>query len=122
MWLGVASLLLTQRARVRSPVGSISWVRFFRDFSSPLRQMSGSLRPTRSPNIIWPSQSSFHTSLFRMNGCMNGVHRLSCSCCLGGGPGIQLVTRPGGPPCSCVVKKVGIRSSVNSLSRQFLAL
>ena len=27
---------------------------FFRGFSSPLRQMSGSFRPTRPPNIIWP--------------------------------------------------------------------
>ena len=36
----------------------VSWVRFSRDFSSPLRQMSGSFRPPRSPNIIWPSLSS----------------------------------------------------------------
>ena len=35
--------------------GQVSWVRFFRGFSSPVRQMSGSFRPTRSPNIIWPS-------------------------------------------------------------------
>ena len=27
----------------------------FRVFSSPLKQMSGRFRPTRSPNIIWPS-------------------------------------------------------------------
>ena len=27
---------------------------FFRNFSSPVRQMSGNFRPTRSPNIIWP--------------------------------------------------------------------
>ena len=31
---------------------------FFRVFSSPVRQMSGSFRPPRSPNIIWPSLSS----------------------------------------------------------------
>ena len=31
---------------------------FFRGFSSPVRQMSGSFRPPRSPNIIWPSLSS----------------------------------------------------------------
>ena len=31
---------------------------FFRVFSSPARQMSGSFRPPRSPNIIWPSLSS----------------------------------------------------------------
>ena len=38
--------------------GQISSVRFFRGFSSPVRQMSGSFRPPRSPNIIWPSWSS----------------------------------------------------------------
>ena len=37
--------------------GQVSWVRFFRGFSSPVRQMSGSFRPPRSPNIIWPSLS-----------------------------------------------------------------
>ena len=36
----------------------VSWVRFFRGFSSPVRQMLGSFRPRRSPNIIWPSLSS----------------------------------------------------------------
>ena len=51
----VACALVTQRARVRSPVGTSFRVRFFWGFSSPVRWMSGSFRPTRSPNIIWPS-------------------------------------------------------------------
>ena len=38
--------------------GQVSWVRFFRGFSSPVRQMSGSFRPPRPPNIILPSLSS----------------------------------------------------------------
>ena len=38
--------------------GQVSWVRFFLGFSSPVRQMSGSFKPPRSPNIIWPSLSS----------------------------------------------------------------
>ena len=38
--------------------GQFSQVRFFRGFSSSVRQMSGSFRPRRSPNIIWPSLSS----------------------------------------------------------------
>ena len=38
--------------------GQVSWVRFFRGFSSSVRQMSGSFRPPRSPNITWPSLSS----------------------------------------------------------------
>ena len=38
--------------------GQVSWVGFFRDFSSPVRQMSGNFRPPRSTNIICPSLSS----------------------------------------------------------------
>ena len=38
--------------------GQVSWVRLFRGFSSPVRQMSGSFRPPRSLNLIWPSLSS----------------------------------------------------------------
>ena len=36
---------------------------------------------------------------------MDGVYHLSCSCCLGGGLGIELVPQPGGPAAPCVVKK-----------------
>ena len=54
----VACAPLTKRARVRSPVGTSFLGEFFRGFSSPVRQMSGSFRPPRSPNIIWPSLSS----------------------------------------------------------------
>ena len=80
------------------------WV-FFRGFSSPVRQMSGNFRPTRSPNTIWPPLSSFHIRLVGMIECVSGVYCLSCLCCLGGGPGIELITHPGSPPCPCVVKK-----------------
>ena len=60
----VACPLVTQRARVRSPVGtSFLGEVYFRGFSSPVRRMSGSFRPTRSPNIIWPSLSSIFISL-----------------------------------------------------------
>ena len=46
---------VTQRARVRSPVGTSFLGEVFSGFSSPVRRISGSFRPTRSPNIIWPS-------------------------------------------------------------------
>ena len=36
---------------------------------------------------------------------VNGVYRLSCSCCLGCCPGIELILIRGDPPCPCVVKK-----------------
>ena len=46
--LEVTSLPHTQWGRVRFPVGSISWLRFFRSFSQTVRQMSeylGHIRP-----------------------------------------------------------------------------
>ena len=54
----VACAPVTQRARVRSPVGTSFLGEVFSGFSSPVRQMSGSFRPPRSPSIIWPSLSS----------------------------------------------------------------
>ena len=54
----VACAPVTQWAWVQSPVGTSFPDEVFRVFSSPIRQMSGSFRPTRSPNIIWPSLSS----------------------------------------------------------------
>ena len=50
----VACTPVTQRAQVWSRSGQVSWVRFFRGFSSLVKQMSGSFRPPKSPNIIWP--------------------------------------------------------------------
>ena len=57
MGQAVACAPVTQRARVRSPVRTsfLGEVFFGEGFSSPVRQMSGSFRPPRSPNIIWPS-------------------------------------------------------------------
>ena len=46
----VACALVTQRARVRSPVGTSFLGEGFRGFSLPVRQMSGSFRP-QSPRI-----------------------------------------------------------------------
>ena len=54
----VACALLTKRAWVRSPIGTSFLDEVFSGFSSPVRRMSGSFRPPRSPNIIWPSLSS----------------------------------------------------------------
>ena len=54
----VACAPVTQGVRVRSPVGTSFLGEVFLGFSSPVRQMSGSFRAPRSPNIIWPSLSS----------------------------------------------------------------
>ena len=56
----VACALVTQWTRVRSPVGTSFLGEVFWGFSSPVRKMSGSFRPPRSPNIIWPSLSSIN--------------------------------------------------------------
>ena len=45
----VACALLTQRARVRSPVGTGFLGKVFRGFSSPVRQMSGNFRTPKVP-------------------------------------------------------------------------
>ena len=60
--------------------GQVSWVRFFRGFSSPLTQVG-------------------------MTECVLGVYCLSCLCCLGGGPGIELLTHPGRPSMSLCGQK-----------------
>ena len=41
-----------------APVGTSFLGEVFQGFSSPVRQMLGSFRPPKSPNIIWPSLSS----------------------------------------------------------------
>ena len=102
----VACALVTQRARVRSPVGTGFLGEVFRGFSSPARQMSGNFRPPMSPNIIWPSSSSFHIRLVGMTECVLGVYCLSCLCCPGGGPGIGLITNPGRPSMSLCGQKI----------------
>ena len=60
----VACAPVTQRARVRSPVGTSFLGGVFRSFSSPVRQMSGSFRP-QGPRISfghhYHHQSSFIT-------------------------------------------------------------
>ena len=103
--------------------GQVSWVRFFRGFSSPVRQISGTFRPTRSPNIIWPPLSSFRIRLVGMIECVSGVYCVSCLCCLGGGPGIELITHPRRPSMSlCGQKSMYVIQSLIPLPRQVVAL
>ena len=96
--------------------GQVSWVRFFfLGFSSPIRQMSERFRPIRCPNIIWVSESSFHIHLVR--------YRLSCSCCLGGGPGINLLTHPGRPSMSlCGQKSIHVIQTLNILLQNLMRM
>ena len=98
-----------EQAVACAPVNQRGWIpgqdkfpgsRLFWGFSSPVRQTSGCFRPTRSTNIVWPSYSPFHIHLVIMNGCVNGAYRLSCSCCLEGGPGIELIPHPERPSVS----------------------
>ena len=115
----VACALVTQRAWILSPVGT----GFLGEvFSSPVRQMSGNFRPPRSPNIIWPLYSSFHIRLVGMTECVLLVYCLSRLCCLGGGPGIGLITHPGRPSMSLYGQKsmYVIHSFIPSLNRSWL--
>ena len=97
--------------------GQVSWVRFFRGFSSHVRQMSGNFRPPRSPNIIWPS-SSFHLRLVRMTECMLGVS--VCLVCIvfhvcavsKAAPALGWSLIRGSVPRPCVVKKICMWSIV----------
>ena len=118
----VACALVTQRARVRSPVGTGFLGEVFRGFSSPVRQMSGNFRPPRSPNITWPSSSSFHIRLVGITECVLSVYCLSCFCCLGGGPGIGLITHSGRPSMSlCGLKSMYVvHSLIPSPDRSWL--
>ena len=56
--LGITSLLLSQRAQVRCPVGSISWLRFFQGFPSTVKQMSGNMGHIR-PRLSYGHHISF---------------------------------------------------------------
>ena len=75
-----------------------------------------------SPNIIWPSLSSFHVRLVGMSECVLGVYFLSCLCCLGGGHGIELITHPGRPSMSLCGKEsmYVIHSLIPSTDRSWL--
>ena len=95
---------------------------FFRGFSSPVRQMSGSFSPIRSSNIISYHYHPFIFTLFEWMSAWMVVYRLSCWCCIGGCPDIELSPIRGGPPYPCVVKKVWMWSKDNSFFRQVVAL
>ena len=117
----VAFTLVTQRARVRSPVGTGFLV--FSGFFVTCQTCPETLGPPpRSPNIFWPSSSSFHIRLVGMTVCVLGVYCLSCLCCLGGIPGIGLITHPGRPSMSLCGQKsmYVIHSLIPSPDRSWL--
>ena len=65
-------LLLLQSSDTRAfGSGQVSWVRFFRGFSSPVRQMSGSFRP-QDPRISFGHHYHHHLSF------ITGANDLRC--------------------------------------------
>ena len=74
--LGVTSLFLTQRARVRSPVGSISWLRIFRGFPLSVKQISGNLGHVR-PRLSYGHHKSSKPYVIRIR--MATITGHSCS-------------------------------------------
>ena len=77
--LGVTSLLLTQWARVQSPVGSTSWLRFFQGFPSTVRQLSVNLGHIRS-RLSYGRYISFKPYIIRLRTAT--VSDFSCSTAL----------------------------------------
>ena len=68
--VGVTSLLSTQRARVRSPFGSICWLRFFRPFRLNRKTNDRKFEPHSSPVIIWPPYTiRLRTAMVSDHGC-----------------------------------------------------
>ena len=102
----VARALVTQRARVRSPVGTGFLGEVFSGFSSPVRQMSGNFRP-QGPRISFGRRN--HHSIFAMLGWLS-----VCLVCIvfhvcavsEVAPALGWSLIRGGSPCPCVVKKV----------------
>ena len=91
----VACVPVTQLARVRSLVGTV-----FPDevFSGFFLTCKTNVRKLWALNIPWISFGHHihpYIFLFEMNEWVDGVYRLSCSCCLGGGRGIELIPHPG---------------------------
>ena len=85
--------------------GRVSWVRFFSEFFFICKTNVGKIQAQEVLEYHLAVIMILLYSFVRTNGCVNGVCRLSCSYCLGGGPGIELITNPGDPPCLFVVKK-----------------
>ena len=73
--------------------------------------------------ISFGRHNHHHIRLVGMNECVPSVYRLSCLCCLGGGPRVDLITYPWRPYMFlCGQKKYVCDPKFNSLSRQIVAL
>ena len=84
--------------------GLVSWVRFL-STRIPVKCQEAS--GPQGPRISFGRYNHpFRIHLVRMNECINGVYCLSCLCCLGSAPGIELIPHPGRPYMSlCDQKK-----------------
>ena len=102
----VACALVTQRARVRSPVGTGFLCEvFFWGFSSPVRQMSGTFRPPKVPRLSFDRRN--HHFIFALLGWLSVclVFIVFHVCAVSEvAPAFGWSLIRGGPPCPCVVK------------------
>ena len=78
--LGVTSLLLTQRSRIRSPVGSVSWLWFLPGFSLNRKTNVRKFGPYSSPVIIWPSLLYVYERRWSLTIAV--VHGRLCTVCI----------------------------------------
>ena len=83
--------------------GQVSQVRFFPHLQTNIRKLQAHKVPKYHLAIIIILSYSPCSNEWVCECC---VYHLSCLCCLGDGPGIELIPHPGRPPCPCVVKKV----------------
>ena len=100
----VACAPVTERTRVLSAVGTSFLGGVFPGFSSFVRHV-GKLQAYKIPEYHLTVIIIFPIRLVRMSGCADGVYRLSCLCCLGGGPGIEVIPHPGRPSMSLCGQK-----------------
>ena len=91
----VACAPFTQQARVRSPIGTSFVGEVFSVFNLTCKTNVKKLQAHNFPEYHLTVIIVIHIRLVRINGCVNGVYRFSYSCCLGGGPGIEVIPHPG---------------------------
>ena len=88
----VACAPVTQLARVRSPAGTRVLGEVFSGFFLNFKTIVRRLLAHKVPDYHLAVN---HPFIFALLEWMNGVYRVSCSCCLGGGPNNELIPHSG---------------------------
>ena len=119
----VACAPFTQRARVRSPIGTDFLGEDFSGFFLTCKTNARNLKAHKVPEYHLAS-----IIIISYSPCWNDLvcalclgYRLLCFCCIGGGPGIELNPHPGRPSSGLVWSKMYlIQRLIPSLDRLWL--